>query len=175
MRMPNGELMSTSPIDRLAHRHGAERAVVLVDLRAREIDAVQLAFERAGARLRRSDRNKRSADRRTVKRTLPRLMPRSESTPCIRRAAVDALLQVASRSPSAFARLCRARAKCGPACRSTARVARSAMRVPLGWQFARLQPRFAVRRRDEDHCVVDRRGSTGFRPATSPAPVDAPV
>ena len=39
--------------DRLAHRHGEQRVGVLVDLGAREIDAVELAVEGAGARARR--------------------------------------------------------------------------------------------------------------------------
>ena len=63
MRMPKGELMSTSPSDRLAHRHVDQRERVAVDLRARDVDAVELALEGAGARLRRAQRHVRAAAR----------------------------------------------------------------------------------------------------------------
>src|SRR5690242_9729562 len=49
--------------DRLAYRHGRESMRVAVDLRAREVDAVELPLEGAGVGARRLHRHERAADR----------------------------------------------------------------------------------------------------------------
>src|SRR5450759_556200 len=82
---------------RFAYRNGNQRVAVTVDLRARVIDAIELALERAGARMRRFDRHERTADRGVLWRLADIDTQVSEHAKHAARLAVDLLFQIGQR------------------------------------------------------------------------------
>ena len=116
--------------NRLAHRHGDQSVGVSVDFGARDVDAIELTVEGAGARTRRL--NGTNGPPRAVPAVLlAGSTPRSLSTLRMRRALVSTrLFQIGQRRKSAGGRPCRARRKSRPSMPSSPSASlRLAMRV----------------------------------------------
>ena len=145
MRMPNGELMSTSPITGLRTGTATSAWLISVDLRAGEIDAVELAVEGAGAGARRLQRHEGAAD--TGIGGAWRHRRRDRRARCACGAPwCRSFFQVGRARRSAGVRPCRARRNAREHAVEPAGVAAVGDARRVRRQFARLQPRLAVGR-----------------------------